>query len=304
MNKTLVVLAAGMGSRFGGLKQLDPLGPSGETIIEYSLFDALRTGFDHVVFIVRESFYEDFRAQIGIKAEANFSVSYVMQKLDTLPSGFIVPSGRDKPWGTGHALYCAMDYIKSPFLIINGDDFYGCDAFAKAAEAMNRYSGQSEFGGLVSYSLGNTLSDKGAVSRGICAVGDDDRLESVRETHDIARNPESGKIESDSGVLDPLSLASMNLWYFSPTIFPEVSRYIRAFLERRGGEAKSEFYLPTIANRLIEEEKMGLEVLTTDARWYGVTYKKDRETVKSALAGMVREGVYPKNLKESFDVRI
>jgi len=183
MKKTLVVLAAGMGSRYGGLKQLDSIGPAGETIIEYSLFDAIKAGFDEVVFIIRESFFKEFQEKIGSRIELDISVSYVFQELDDLPGDFKVPESREKPWGTGHALLCAANKINNPFLIINGDDFYGADAFLKAASAIDKNNRRELFAGMVGYSLENTLSENGSVSRGICTVDSNNCLENVIETH-------------------------------------------------------------------------------------------------------------------------
>jgi len=296
MKKTLVVLAAGMGSRYGGLKQLDSIGPAGETIIEYSLFDAINAGFDEVVFIIRESFFKEFQEKIGSRIELNITVSYVFQELDDLPEGFKVPENREKPWGTGHALICASNKINNPFLIINGDDFYGTDAFLKAADAIDKNEKDKLFGGMVGYQLENTLSENGAVSRGICIVDSDNCLKNVIETHQIKRIEPESEIQSDNGELSPASVTSMNLWYFSPSVLTYAKTYFEQFLNDNLKDPKAEFYLPAIANKLINMEELKVDVLPTYSRWYGVTFKEDKRSVCRAISEMIKEKKYPQKL--------
>ena len=297
MDKTLVILAAGMGSRYGGLKQLDSIGPNGETIIEYSLFDSINAGFNHVVFIIREDFYEDFQKKIGSNIESKVRVSYVFQDLEQIPDGFEKPETREKPWGTGHALYCAGSVLNSPFLIINGDDFYGSEAFQKAADALEKQNSDDLFAGMIGYSLQNTLSENGSVSRGICSLEKDDSLKCVIETHGITKNDNA--IICDSGQISPDSMTSMNLWYFSHLVLSHIENYFTAFLNEKISDISAEFYLPSIANNLIEREKLQIEVHHTSSLWYGVTYKKDKKSVCEAIMKMISDGLYPLNLWEN-----
>lgn len=294
MEKTLVVLAAGMGSRYGGLKQLDPVGPSGETIIEYSLHDALKAGFSRIVFIIRESFHKEFRERIGSRVEGKAQVAYVFQDLNALPGGFRCPAGREKPWGTGQALYCAAGSIDSPFLIINGDDFYGADAFTRASEAMERMAGKVIAAGMIGFLLENTLSENGPVSRGVCSVDSGNFLTGVTETHGIERK--GGYATSSNGDLPSGTVVSMNMWYFTPEVFPCIEKYFRDFLRSGPDDLKSEFYLPAIVNNLILGEGRKIPVDITESQWYGVTYREDRDSVVRAVDRMTGEGVYPKEL--------
>lgn len=301
MKKTLVVLAAGMGSRYGGLKQIDPVGPSNETIIDYSIYDAIKAGFDHVVFIIREDFYNDFKSSIGNYVESIVSVSYVFQDNCNIPDGFKLDDNRKKPLGTGHALYCAINDIKTPFLIINGDDFYGRNAFQIVSNYMDSITKEKKYGGMVSYFLKNTLSENGTVSRGICSQNNDNLIDVV-ETHNIVFDSDNDEITSDNGELAPEAITSMNLWFFTPDIFTHVKRYFIEFLQLNCNSLKSEFYLPYIVNRLIEESVLDIDILYTEDKWYGVTYQEDKDSVTNAISKMVESNIYPHCLKEVFNV--
>jgi NDP-sugar pyrophosphorylase family protein len=291
MQLSLLVLAAGMGSRYGGLKQIDPVGPSGETILDYSVFDALRAGFGRVVFVIRRDFEEMFREKIGAKYAGRIAVDYVYQSLDALPHGFDVPPGREKPWGTGHATWCARNALREPFAVINADDFYGADSFRQLATFLGKPDGSSA--AMVGFRLANTLSENGAVSRGICDVAADGSLRGVAEHTGIlpAEVGEGKKFEGNTVV-------SMNCWGFTPEIFPRLDECFRAFLAKALVEApaKSEFYLPGAVSDLIERREASVQVLQTASNWFGVTYREDKPRVVAVLAGLIDSGAYPQKL--------
>ena len=293
MQPTLLVLAAGMGSRYGGLKQLDPVGPSGETVLDYAVFDARRAGFGRVVFVIRRDFEEVFRAQIGAKYAGRIAVDYVFQALDALPAGHPVPAGREKPWGTGHAVWCAREAVREPFAVINADDFYGADSFAQLASflaAPAAPGGPAPFA-MVGFRLANTLSEHGAVARGICRAGADGLLESITEhTGILAANVGPGRAYSGQ------EIASLNCWGFTPALFAGLDRQLGAFLAERGGEAKAEFYLPTAVSGLIAGREATVRVRPTESTWFGVTYREDKPRVVAAIAELVRAGQYPAKL--------
>ena len=293
MQPTLLVLAAGMGSRYGGLKQLDPVGPSGETVLDYAVFDARRAGFGRVVFVIRRDFEEVFRAQIGAKYAGRIAVDYVFQALDALPAGHPVPAGREKPWGTGHAVWCAREAVREPFAVINADDFYGADSFAQLASflaAPAAPAGPAPFA-MVGFRLANTLSEHGAVARGICRAGADGLLESITEhTGILAANVGPGRAYSGQ------EIASLNCWGFTPALFAGLDRQLGAFLAERGGEAKAEFYLPTAVSGLIAGREATVRVRPTESTWFGVTYREDKPRVVAAIAELVRAGQYPAKL--------
>ena len=296
MDKTVVIMAAGMGSRYGGLKQLDQMGPSGETIIEYSVFDAMRAGFNKIVFVIREDFAEVFREKIGARFEGRIRTEYVFQNLEDIPEGFLIPEGRTKPWGTGHAMLSASEVTEEPFIIINADDFYGADAFLRAAGFLDGIGEGQMSAALVGFYLKNTLSANGTVSRGICGTDSDNIMTDVVEVHGIHKD-QVGNYVSDTG--DDLrsdTVVSMNMWAFSPSVFSYAREYFRRFLKDHGGELKSEFYIPLIVNTLIKEEGLRVEVLNTASEWYGVTYREDKDELVEVLAGYTDEGVYPKKL--------
>ncbi len=288
MSPTLVVLAAGMGSRYGGLKQLDPVGPAGETILDYAVFDALRAGFRRVVFIIRRDFAEAFETQIGARYAGRVPVDYVFQSLDRLPAGFSVPAGREKPWGTGHAVWCAREALSGPFAVINADDFLGRDPYVQLAAALQE--GGAEHA-MVGYRLGNTLSEHGAVSRGVCDVAPDGQLRAVVEhTGILAEEVGPGrKYRGDETV-------SMNCWAFRPSFLEGLDRQLHTFLAQRGQEPKAEFYLPAAVSAELALGRMVVRVRRTAASWFGVTYREDKPRVQALLTGLVAQDEYPARL--------
>jgi UTP-glucose-1-phosphate uridylyltransferase len=293
MQPALLVLAAGMGSRYGGLKQIDPVGPHGETILDYSVFDALRAGFTRVVFVIRRDFEELFREKIGAKYAGRLAVDYVFQSTDALPPGYTVPAAREKPWGTGHATWCARDALHDqPFAVINADDFYGGDSFAKLADFLTR--SRPDEAAMAGFQLARTLSENGAVSRGICEVAPGNIL--LRVTEQTGIHPvEVGETKT----FKPDTIVSMNCWGFHPQIFPLLDARFRTFLEITPPEslaAKAEFYLPAAISALIAEEKIRVRVLSTESDWFGVTYREDRPRVVEALNALIATDAYPKKL--------
>ena len=300
MKPTLVVLAAGMGSRYGGLKQVDPIGPSGEAILDYSVFDAHRAGFGKVVFIIRKDFEAEFREKVGAKYEGILPVEYCFQDINDLPAPFTVPADRSKPWGTAHAIRAARDVVKEPFAAINADDFYGRDAFAKLAAFLQQPAaddGKFHFA-MVGYKLDLTLSDNGSVARGICQV-EGGKLVSVTEMTKLVRVP--GGAENREDEANPVKLtgeerASMNLWGFTPGLFAALEERFPAWLGKNGSAAKSEWYIPFVVDELIHEGKADVEVLPTDSNWFGVTYREDKPFVMSEIGKLVAAGEYPQSL--------
>lgn len=295
---SLLVLAAGMGSRYGGLKQLDEVGPSGETIIDYSIYDAVRTGFGKVVFVIRRDIEAAFREKVGSRYEGVVDVAYVFQELSRLPSGFRVPEGRSKPWGTGHAILMAKDVINEPFAVINADDFYGADGYASAFDHLSRLKDEaaSEYC-MVGYSVCNTLSSHGAVSRGICQYDGAGLLGDVVEAHGIQRRegvisyPDSNAPDRMHVIPDD-QVVSMNLWGFGTSIFRHLEHMFSEFLVRSGSELKSEFYIPSVVNALIRSGEARVKVIKCGAEWFGVTYREDREEVIERVGRLVRAGIY------------
>lgn len=297
---TLLVLAAGMGSRYGSLKQLDGLGPSGETIMDYSIYDAIRAGFGKVVFIIRRSFEQDFREKILSKYEGRIPVDLVFQDMDNLPEGFSVPEGREKPWGTNHAVMMAKEVIKEPFAVINADDFYGRNGFAVIAEKLRALSGGQDKYCMVGYRVGNTLSESGSVARGVCEVDEHKFLTGVVERTAIERNA-AGKIAftDEHGVeqtLEENTPVSMNMWGFTPDYFQHSDEYFAAFLRANAGNLKAEYFIPLVVNQLIQEGKASCEVLDTPDQWFGVTYAADRPEVVAKINALVAAGEYPSKL--------
>jgi len=292
MQPTLLVLAAGMGSRYGGLKQIDSVGPSGETVLDYAVFDALRAGFGRVVFVIRREFESVFREKIGAKYAGKIIVDYVFQSLDALPPGFVIPAGREKPWGTGHAVWCARESVREPFAVINADDFYGADSLVQLARFLDQRSagGAAEFA-IVGFRLANTLSEHGMVSRGICTARPDGTLESITERTGIVAD-DVGEGRTFSG----REIVSMNCWGFTPAVFAGIDRQFRAFLAKYGSDPKAEFYLPAAISTLIQRSEATVRVLPTVDSWFGVTYREDKPRVIAELASLVSEGVYPAKL--------
>lgn len=292
----LVVMAAGMGSRFGGSKQTTGLGPNGEFIIDYSIYDAVKAGFKKVVFIIRECDYDIFRDTIGKRVEKFIDVEYAFQKMDDIPEGFSVPAERVKPLGTGHALLSCRNIVDDNFAIINADDFYGRESFMKIAEYLKNVSKDSKDYCMVAYILKNTLSDNGSVSRGVCEVSDG-KLVNITERKDILY--QDGKlvyIDGDAHELSPESYVSVNLWGFTPKVFEDASSYFVDFFKETKDLVKGEFYLPTIVEKSIEDGKAIVNVLDTNAKFNGVTYKEDKEKMEKYLKELVDSGVYPNNL--------
>lgn len=296
----LVVLAAGMGSRYGGLKQLDQFGPNGESIIDYSIYDALDAGFGKIVFIIRDSFNATFREIFDPKLAGKAEVCYVNQVLDQLPGSFEVPEGRAKPWGTAHAMLAAKDVINEPFCIINGDDFYGRAAFKSMADYLTGETAKndSEYC-MIGYKINKTLSEFGDVNRGVCICDENDYLVNVTETMNILRN-ENGKIDYNAGdtreLLDENAVVSMNMWGAAPNIMDYSESYFIDFLKEKIEVEKSEFFIPLVISNLIEDKKAKIKVITTDAQWFGVTYPDDKPDVSKRLNKLIVEGVYPDKL--------
>lgn len=285
---TLVVMAAGMGSRFGGLKQIEPIGPNGEVLLDFSVFDAVKAGFTKVVFVIKHAIEEDFKEMVGKRIANRVKVEYVFQETDALPEGYVCPDDRTKPWGTAHAILCCKDAVKEPFAVVNADDFYGRSAFVKMAEFLkadnNDYC-------MVGFRLCNTLTENGYVSRGVCET-ENGELKSVTERTKIA----DCKYTEDDGQtwteLSPQTVVSMNLWGFRPDIFDYIDDGFKKFLDTRINEAKSEYYLPSVVSSLIEKGEKSVKVLVAEDKWYGVTYKEDKDTVVSAMQSLIDDGVY------------
>lgn len=297
MKPSLFVLAAGMGSRYGGLKQLDPLGPQGQTIMDYSIFDAIRAGFGKVVFVIRKDFEEDFRRSILSKYEGHIPVEVVFQSTDKLPEGYTCPEERTKPWGTNHAVMMGADVINEPFAVINADDFYGRDAFAViAADLMRERTRKGDYS-MVGFRVGNTMSENGSVSRGVCSVNADGNLTKVVERTGIAYD-EDHRIcfldeNNETEYLDPSTPVSMNLWGFTPDYFSYSDREFRRFLDKCLTTPKAEFYIPTAIDTLINSGEATVKVLDTTSRWFGVTYAADRQGVVDKLTALHAAGEYP-----------
>ena len=292
----LVVLAAGMGSRYGGLKQIDPVGPGGEAIMDYSIYDALRAGFGKVVFILRKEIEQQFRQSIGAHFEQSVEVEYVFQGIDQLPQGFVVPAGRTKPWGTTQAVLAAESAIASPFAVINADDFYGAESYRLLAHHVE--SGATTHA-LAGYLLRKTLSDFGSVARGVCAVDDRDMLEGVVERTCIERDGSRVKDMSADGKVTELTgdeIVSMNMWGFRPEIFAQLHGGFARFLARSGADLKAECFLPATMNELIREGKAAVKVLRSTEEWFGVTYKEDRASVVASIRRLIQQGLYPSRL--------
>lgn len=299
MKPTLFVLAAGMGSRYGGLKQLDGLGPNGETIMDYSIYDAVNAGFGKLVFVIRKSFEEDFREKIVKKYEKKIPVELVFQELDSLPEGFSVPEGRVKPWGTNHAVMMGEDVIKEPFAVINADDFYGRESFQVLADFLSGLNGSENKYCMVGYRVGNTLSESGTVARGVCETDKNNHLTGVVERTQIMRMDGQVKYrnENDDWVaIDDNTPVSMNMWGFTPDYFKYSKDYFVRFLNENAGNIKAEYFIPLLVNHLIVEGKASVEVLDTPSKWFGVTYAEDRPEVVDKLRMLAKNGDYPSPL--------
>ena len=289
---TLLVMAAGMGSRYGGLKQLDAVGPSGETIIDFSVYDAIRAGYTKVVFIIREDFEKQFKEKISNKYEDKIKVEIVYQDLHDLPNSFSCPKDRSKPWGTGHAILAARNVISEPFAAINGDDFYGRESFKIISD---HYSSVNSGFAMAAFQLDKTLSDYGSVSRGICEQNLN-QLVTVVETHGIKKSS-AGNIECDRDIsLLGNELVSMNMWGFMPSIFDHLEKMFNEFLDENISDLKSEFLIPSVVNDLIEKNIEKVQVLKTKSTWFGVTYIEDKPFVKNQIKELIQTGIYPEKL--------
>ena len=298
MNKTLLIMAAGLGSRYGGNKQIDRIGPNGEILMEYSIHDAVEAGFNKVVFVIRKSMDSLFREMIGDKIAKKVEVAYAYQEYDSLPGGFVPPADRTKPYGTVHAVMCAKDLIHEPFAVINADDYYGKDAFSAMADSLTRLEKKPNRASMVAYYLKNTISRNGHVTRGICSTDDQNRLVKVVETYSILPFPD-GTIRDihdnpEGVILDPDALVSMNLWGFSPSFFADGMEYLENFLKDSSGDPlKKECLLPALVDTLMHTKGLQVEVLSTHAVWFGVTYKEDKAYVASELKKLHDNGSYP-----------
>jgi hypothetical protein len=299
MPQTLVVLAAGMGSRYGGLKQIDPMGPSGETILDYSVFDALRAGFSKVVFIIRPDFEADFRNNVSSKFEHLVDVEYAFQTLDKLPSGWSVPVGREKPWGTTHAILCAADVVKENFAVINADDFYGQESYAVLNNELSSVDTLANTFSMVGFTLRNTLSDHGSVARGVCTTSENGLLTHIDEMTNLSREGSGALYTREDGSVLNLTgdePVSMNMWGFTPRLFDHLDRVFQEFLRTSGTELKSECFIPLTVGQLITEKHVTCKVLRSNSTWFGVTYKEDKEIVQGSIAALVEKGKYPQSL--------
>ena len=297
MQPTLLILAAGMASRYGSMKQMEGFGPSGETIMDYSIYDAIRAGFGKVVFIIRKDFADNFKAAFEPKLRGKVEIDYVYQELTSFTEGFSIPATRVKPWGTAHAILCAKDVIKEPFAVINADDFYGRDAFEKAAKFLKEECAADKHA-LIGYELAKTLSENGTVSRGVCEVDAANNLVSISERTKIY--PEAGKIvyEDEAGKHEvPYhSSVSMNFWCFDASVFTLASDLFVEFLATRGQEEKSEFFIPIVADQFIKKGSGVVKVIPTSSQWFGVTYKEDAPGVQKSVNDLVASGEYPASL--------
>lgn len=295
---TLLILAAGMGSRYGGLKQIEPVGPNGETILEYSVFDAIRAGFGKVVFVIRESFAEDFKARFESKLLGKIKIEYVYQEINKLPIGFKLPEDREKPWGTGHAVLMAKEAINEPFAAINADDFYGAEAYNVIAEYLTNSVAPQKYA-MVGYRLDNTLSEFGTVSRGICVTDNTNQLTEITETHKIRREGNITLCESENKETIELKgneTVSMNFWGFHPSIFKNIETQFIDFLTHHIDEPKSEFYIPFVVFEMIKTGLINVEVLHADSPWFGVTYQEDKPYVIDQIRNLTDQGIYPEKL--------
>jgi dTDP-glucose pyrophosphorylase len=299
MKPTLLVLAAGIGSRYGGLKQIDPVGPAGETIIDYCIFDAIRAGFGKVVFVIRRDIEKDFKEAVTSKFQSRIAIEYAFQELDKLPAGFSVPAGRKKPWGTGHAILMAADMIREPFAMINADDFYGTESFRVVSQYLQTVSPDSNAYSMVGFILRNTLSENGTVARGICRVDANRKLTNIVEMLKIEKAGSAARNIEDAAKPVALSadeFCSMNMWGFTPTLFNHLRDEFPKFLKEFGQQEKSEFLIPSVVNTLVQAGKASVEVLPTASHWFGVTYKEDRPAVIASIRALIDKGDYPARL--------
>lgn len=296
MKPTLLILAAGMGSRYGSLKQVDPVGPSGETILEYSVYDAIRAGFGKIVFVIRKDIENDFKEIFINKLKKHIEIDYVFQELNMVPAGIQISPDRVKPWGTGHAVLVAASVVKESFAVINADDYYGSDAFQKIAAYLKNLPVNSTDFSMVGFDITNTLSEHGFVSRGICTVDKDNNLISVTERTKISRDSKGIAYQTEDGrpvYISDKSLVSMNFWGFSPRFFEFLEIHFQKFIELNFTNPKAELYLPFVVDELIRQKQVTVKVLRSTDRWFGVTYKEDKPLVVAKIAELAAKGVYP-----------
>ncbi len=297
MKPTLLILAAGMGSRYGGIKQMDSFGPSGETIMDYSIFDAIRSGFGKIVFVIRKDFAAEFKRIFEAKLKGKVETQYVMQEMNSFTENYAMPAERTKPWGTAHAVLCAKDVIDEPFAVINADDFYGRDAFEKAASFLRTDVSENTWS-IIGYMLSKTLSENGTVSRGVCEVNDKGNLISIAERVKIYR--EDGKIVyEENGMKTELpenTSVSMNFWCFHQSAFEYIQKLFKKFLLENGANPKSEFFIPIVGDAFIKDKNGTIKVIQTSAQWFGVTYKEDAPSVRQSIEALIEKGVYPEKL--------
>lgn len=313
MKPTLTVLAAGMGSRYGGLKQIDPIGPGGETIIDYSVFDAIRAGFGKIVFVIRRDIEKDFETFVMNRFRKHISVDYVFQELDMVPANSRVPSGRKKPWGTGHAILCLEEKVAEPFAVINADDFYGAQGFCLLAKFLAPAKTESTDFAMVGFTLRNTLSEHGSVARGVCQTDPNGFLQSVREITTIHKDGPAAHYTDATGMKRSLTgdeIVSMNMWGFTPSLFAHLRSQFAEFLAKEGGNEKAEFFIPTVIQALIDGRQARVKVLLNEAhplddsgnplpagdQWFGLTYREDRDHVRNSIGEMIRRNEYPGRL--------
>lgn len=299
MKPVLVIMAAGLGSRYGGLKQIDRIGPNGEIILELSVYDAVKAGFEKVVFIIRKDIEDDFKELIGDKLSKVVKVEYVFQEGTNIPEGFTVPDGRTKPWGTGQAILCAKNVVNEPFVVINADDYYGSESFSLMYDFLSSNDDPYRYS-MVGYKLCNTLSEHGHVARGVCAVENNYLTEVIERTKIIKKGEKAFYSEDDEiwTELDYNSIVSMNMWGFTPTIFERIEKGFKKFLSNEvpKNPLKSEYYIPTIVSEAINDNVAKVRVMKSHDKWYGVTYKEDKQLVRDAIQKLIEQGVYPKDL--------
>jgi hypothetical protein len=297
MEPTLIIMAAGMGSRYGGLKQIDPVGPSGEIVLDYSVYDALEAGFGKVVFVIRKDIEDEFKKAVAGKYEGRIEVEYAIQELGDIPEEFAVPADRKKPWGTGHAIRACRDAVSEPFAVINADDFYGRESFELLCGALAEADPESTASCMVGFKIMNTLSPNGPVTRGVCRE-ENGFLQHIAEREKIERADGTVRclVDGEWKRLSGEETVSMNMWGFTPWLFGELESRLEAFLRERGAELKSEFLIPTIVDELIRERKTSVRVLHSSEQWYGVTYPEDKPTVQRGILELVDAGRYPASL--------
>lgn len=302
MKPALVVLAAGLGSRYGGIKQMEGFGPNGEWLLEYSVYDAIKAGFGHMVFVLRQEILAEFSAYFDQRLPSDIKRDYVIQDISQVPEGFDVPENRTKPWGTGHAVFAAKDVVDTPFAVINADDFYGAESFYRIADFLNQVDPRSFDFAMSGYLLKNTLSDNGSVARGVCKIDENGYLQQVEEHTQIERIPGNGIINTGLGShkeLDEDTIVSMNFWGFTPLIFKEINRQFKDFLRKNEDNIKAEFYIPSVVQELMNEGLATVQVEISNQQWFGVTYVDDTKEVKEELKKLQENGTYPSPLWDS-----